>query len=276
MQRKQVVYTIVACILLFMLWMIPKITHKQEKNIFSIVCFGDSILGHTRDETGVVGTLEKKMQQPIFNGAFGGTRMSRINTEKSLTEMKDSLSMAALAEAISYEDFGPQQCTVIHDYGTEYFEDTIDKLAKIDFDRVEILVIEHGTNDYSYGVPIVNEENPYDQYTFTGALRRTLSLLKEKLPDTRIVLVTPTYCWFPQGGYDCETWMPAGVKLLDYVEAEKQIAKELGVEVIDNYSLFGTDAETDCYYYTVDGLHANELGREMIADSIYNYLKENP
>lgn len=272
---KQILYGIVAGAVLVALWCMSANGKSKEKETYSIVCFGDSILGQVRDEYGVVGLLEKKVQKSVFNGAFGGSHMSRINSAGELANMQDCLSMVALAEAITYDDFGPQQCATFRGFGTEYFEEVIDRLAQMDLEKSEILLIEHGTNDYNYGVPLVNEKDPYDQYTFTGALRRTLTLLKDKYPQLRIILVTPTYCWFPQWGYTCETYKPSGATLLDYIEAEKQIAEEFEVEVIDNYHLFSA-AGGDYLHYTVDGLHPNNLGMEVIADSIFQYLQGNP
>lgn len=276
MRIKQIMYSVLAVVLLIALWGIPSMFRQEKKEVCPMVCLGDSMLGQVRNEFGVVGLLEQKLGCSVFNGALGGTKMSRINGTRELAYTQDCLSMVALAEAISYGDFGPQQSTIVKDFGTEYFEETIDTLARIDFSQVEVLFIEHGTNDYNFGVPLLNEEDAYDIYTYTGALRSAITTLQEKFPKMRIILVTPTYCWFPEWGHTCETWKPAGVTLRDYVEAEKQIAEELGVEVIDNYPLFSHTSEEDCYRYTVDGLHPNDLGRELIAVSIADYLSENP
>ena len=276
MRIKQIVYVVLAVILLGVLWIIPNVSGRQKAEEYDMVCLGDSMLAPVKNMYGIVDMLKDELKQPIYNGALGGTCLSRGDRERRLANANDNMSMVALAEAIAYSDFGPQQAAVIKENGTDYFEATIDSLSKIDFRKVKVLLIEHGTNDYNSGVPLVNAEDPDDIYTFTGALRKTIQLIQEKLPDTRIILVTPTYCWFPGLGYTCETWKPAGATLADFVEAEKQIAKELGVEVIDHYPLFSHDSEEDCYKYTVDGLHATKLGRQLIADSIIQYLLENP
>ncbi|MBE5873200.1 MAG: SGNH/GDSL hydrolase family protein [Lachnospiraceae bacterium] len=276
MRRKQIVYVVLAVILLAALWVIPKSFNRQGQDSYYMVCLGDSMLAPVKKMYGVVDILEDKLQKPIYNGALGGTCLGRKDKEKRLASTHDSLSMVALAEAIAYEDFGPQKAALIRENGTDYFADTISGLAGTAFDKVDVVLIEHGTNDYNSGIPMVNEEDPYDEYSFAGALRKTVKILKEQLPGVRIILVTPTYCWFPQMGHNCETWQPAGATLEDYVELEKRLAKELGVEVIDHYPLFSHAEEADCYKYTVDGLHATELGRQMIADSIVQYLLENP
>lgn len=269
-------YWMIAMLLFVGLWLIFGPETQNRKEMYHMVCFGDSMLGPVKNINGIVNILEDKLQRPIYNGALGGTSMSRRDAHRRLANGQDSLSMVALAEAVAYGDYGPQKTAHVKENGTAYFPETIAGLREIDFEGVDIILIEHGTNDYNSGVPLRNEEEPEDEYTFVGALTKAINLLKNKFPDARIIIVTPTYCWFPQMGYDCETWKPAGATLAEYVEAEKQVAMELGVEVIDNYTLFSHDQESDCYKYTVDGLHATELGRKMIADAIVQYLLDNP
>lgn len=276
MRRKQIVYSVVAVVLMVVLWVLPNGFKKQKAEPYYMVCLGDSMLAPVKKMYGVVDILEEKLQKPIYNGALGGTSLGREDEGRRLAYTHDSLSMVALAEAIAYGDFGPQNAALIRENGTDYFADTITGLSEIDFEKVDVILIEHGTNDYNSGIPMINEKDPDDEYTFAGALCKTVKILKKRLPDVRIILVTPTYCWFPQMGYDCETWQPAGATLADYVALEKQLATELGVEVIDHYPLFSHEEEADCYKYTVDGLHATELGRQMIAESIAQYLLENP
>ncbi len=249
---------------------------KTEKTEYEIVCLGDSVLGQFRDEDGVVRLLEERTGLKIYNGAFGGTNMSRINTERSMSEQHDSLSMAALSEAIAYRDFGVQRTLRIKDNATEYFADTVKELADIDFSRVDILFIEHGTNDYNNGVPIDNAEDPYDVYSFGGALRSSIRSLRKAYPGLRIILMTPTYSWFPFKDETCETWNTGYGYLEDYVNKELQIGEEMGVEVIDNYhDLYPHETMEDWKTYTRDGLHLNEAGRRLLAGAMAEYIGEH-
>lgn len=251
--------------------------NRQEDADYPIVFLGDSIIGQVRDETSVTALLEERLEIQVFNGAMGGTGMSRKDMQKKMSSSEDSLSMAALASAIGYGDFGVQKTVQLNNPGTEYFGETIDGLEKIDFSQVEILFIEHGVNDYNAGVPIYNAQNPWDTYSYAGALRTSLRILTERFPELRIILVTPTYSWFLANEQTCEQWYSGYGYLEDYVEAQKHIAGEFGIELIDNYSsLYSHESWDDWQQYTIDGLHPNEEGRRLIADSIAQYLKENP
>lgn len=249
---------------------------QEQSEEFKVVMLGDSIFGQVRDETSVAAVLSELLNQPVFNGAFGGTAMGRQDKEMRLADAKDSLSMEALARAIVWEDFGVQQTARIRESGTEHFASTIDELARIDFEQVELLLIGHGINDYHSGMPINNEADAHDSYTFSGALRSALETLQKKYPQMRIVVVTPTYSWYvyyEEKDVTCEVNDQGGGILEDYVNAQIQVAESMGVEVIDLYhDFYPHDEWSDWERYTTDGVHPNEEGRRLIAEKIYEYL----
>lgn len=273
----KIVYAVTAAVLFLAVIHIARAAAGRKPLEYRIVCMGDSILAQARDNTGVTALLEEKLGIEVFNGAFGGTCMGKTERNGSGANSKDSFSMAALAQSVGYGDFGPQQASFIKDNGTEYFPETVDALERIDFSKTDILIIEHGTNDYNGRVPLYNEEDPYDVYTFTGALRTAIETLQKRYPGLRIILVSPTYCWFMALEQTCEEWYSGSGYLEDYVEAEAHIAVEYGIEQIDLYhGFYPHEAWEDWRLYTTDGLHPNEAGRQLIADRLAEYLLDNP
>lgn len=248
--------------------------NRQPKQQVQIAVFGDSILGLVRDETSVAEKLSGLLGESVFNGALGGTCLSRMDSEKRIGYTKDALSMAGLSKAIAAGDFGVQQTLRIRESATEYFADTVDEMENIDFGQVKILLIGHGLNDYHGGSPLDNPDNPYDEYSFAGALRSSITALKKAYPDMRIILLTPTYSWYLVQGQTCEE-LDAGYGVLEvFVEKEKEVAAELGVEVIDLYhDFYPHETWEDLYVYTDDGLHPNEAGRQKIAEKLAEYLQ---
>lgn len=245
----------------------------EERQEVQMVAFGDSVLGLFRGEGGIAAQVGNLLDKSVYCAGFGGTCVSRLNRENRLDYGKDSLSLAALTKAVLMDDFGPQQTVFLKESSTEYFEETIDGLAGIDFDAVELVMIEHGLNDFYAGVPLRNEEDPMDEYTFAGALRSSLEALRKVNPDMRIVLVTPTYTWMLSGSYTCEEFDAGYGNQEVYVAEEFKIAAEYGVEVIDVYHDFFPHEEWDDWkLYTMDGLHPNEEGRRLIAEKITDYL----
>ena len=248
----------------------------RERATVRIVVLGDSILGDCRDETSVPSLLAEYLGEPIFNGTLGGTTMGRQDREIRLANTKDCLSLQALAQSIAADDFGVQQTVRSRENATEYFAGTIDALEKIDFDSVDILLIEHGINDYHSGVPIENKEEPFDAYSFTGALRSAVTTLQRTYPELRIILVTPTYSWYPANeipGLTCEEYDLGGGLLEEYVNAEIREAQSMGVEVLDLYhDYYPHDQWSEWSLYTKDGVHPNEAGRRLLAETLYEYL----
>lgn len=271
--KKKMIYAMIALALFAAGAMVFRLWKHHDKVSYDVVFLGDSILGQVRDETSVAALLARNLGKSVFNGAFGGTNMAKMEADRSMSPKKGMLSMGELALAIVYDDFGVQQTLRIRENGTDYFSQTIDELAGIDFSQVEILVIEHGMNDYFDVVPLYNEEDPYDTYTYTGALRTALEALQKKYPDLRIVLVTPTYSWLMSENRTCEEWDGGSGTLEDYVTAEKYLAREYGVELVDLFHNFYRHEEWDDWKLTtLDGVHPNETGRRMIADKLTEAL----
>lgn len=246
----------------------------EEKQTVQIVFFGDSSYGNIRDESAIPEQVGRLLGKTVFNAAFGGTCAGRQDRGQRLDRSEDSLSLAALAKAVCVEDFGVQQTIRPTQDITWYFTSTVDDLQNVDFAAVEMVFIGHGLNDYYSGIPLENEKDPMDEYSFAGALRSSLSALKRVNPSARIVLLTPTYSWLAAGRQTCEEYDGGGGLLEAYVEKEIQVAGEMGVEVIDLYhDFFPHESWEDWSLYTMDGLHPNEVGRARIAEKIADYLE---
>lgn len=248
----------------------------RPKDQYDVVIWGDSIIGNGKYDAHCTEIVEQKTGLTVFNGAFGGTCMSVVAKENVYLE-SSLWCMAELAEAVCYKDFGAQMASVAYgDYYKEtnistldYFKERMEHLSEIDFSRVQILIIEHGTNDYNAGQPLDNEKDPYDKNTFGGALRSSLKLLKETYPDLRIIIMSPLYCEI-EGGKCYETGFGGGT-LDEYVEIEREIAEEFGVEFLDAYHGSGI-WEENADYYLADDLHLSGEGQVVLGEFLAKYL----
>ena len=140
--------------------------------------------------------LFRSLGKSVYNAAMGGTCMGRTGDDRRMDYAKGSLSMAGLAKAVLAQDFAVQQSLRIRENKTEYFREVLNSLEMMDFSQVEMVLIQHGINDYHAAIPIENPEDLYDEYTYLGALRSAVRDLRRVNPDIRIVLVTPTYTWY--------------------------------------------------------------------------------
>ena len=238
-----------------------------------IVAFGDSEFGEVRDGTAVPSLLQELTVRSVFNAGMWGTCLARLERDKRLDYAKGSLSMTGLAKAIWAGDFGVQRTARIRESMTEYFPEVVAGLAEVDFSRVEIVLIQQGLNDYHAGVPIENPEDPWDEYTFLGALRSSVYALRKANPDIRIVVVSPIYTWYTAKGTTCQEEDQGGGVLEVYVEALERAAGELELEFIDMYhDLYPHEEWEDWKRYTRDGMHLNEAGRRLMAEKIAREL----
>ena len=113
-----------------------------------IVNFGDSIFGNMEPPNDISSILAKLTGATVYNCAFGGCRMSRH------AEHWDALSMYSLAEAVatgdfSYQDSIPMDELIEQGEMLDYFPKRKELLKKIDFNKVDIVTIAFGTNDYT-------------------------------------------------------------------------------------------------------------------------------
>lgn len=249
---------------------------KPKEQEAEIVVFGDSVMGEVRDGTAVPAQLETMLGRSVYNVGFGGTCAARVEKDEPLDYTRGTFSLVALAKAVEADDFGVQQSVIMRESNAEYFAEVIDGLEKLDFSRVDIILIQQGLNDYQVGVPIENPGNPYDEHTFLGALRVSVNSLRSRSPEARVVIVTPLFTWYTdERQTTCETADYGGGVLEDYVNAEIAFAEDMGIEVIDMYHDFAPHDEwEDWGLYSRDGMHPNEAGRERLARRIAEYLGE--
>jgi len=264
------VFLLCAAAVWFFFW------EKPEKGV-KVVLLGDSIYAEKRATSPIADRLSKAFGWEIFNGAFGGTSLARSDQERWIDEKMDAYSLAAFSKAIVSKDFGVQRQIEIEIPATEYFDEVMTGLSRIDFDGVETLFIGYGMNDYQNGVPLETKGNPMNEYTYGGALRAVLKAFQKRWPKLRIILLTPTYSWYLEREMSCEELDYGGGVLEDYVNLEVQIGGEYGVEVIDLYhDLYPHEGFEDWNRYTRDGIHPNEDGLELITQRIKAYLEEHP
>ncbi|WP_300713793.1 SGNH/GDSL hydrolase family protein [uncultured Acetatifactor sp.] len=247
---------------------------EQQPYQVQIVAFGDSVFTDIGELVPIPDRLAALLDMDVYNAAMGGTCAARLETERRLDYTKGSMSLVGLARSVLARDFDVQLTARIPESNAERFPETVEGLSQVDFSRVETVLIQHGINDYHAGTPIEDPRNPYDEYTYLGALRNAVRDLRKANPGIRIVLITPTYSWYLEAGQTCEEADNGGGRLEDYVDAELALAKELGVEALDLYhDFYPHKTWEDWALHTIDGIHPNETGRDRITQAIAQILE---
>lgn len=140
------------------------------------------------------------------------------------------------------------------------------RVSEMDPDA-DVIVVFGGTNDYGHGdAPFGTPEDRTDD-TFCGAVHTLCRLLIERYPAATIVLMTPAH-----RADEFEN----GRRLADYVAAEKAIAAQYSLPVLDLWSMGGMcsaiDAQRDLYYVP-DGLHLSDAGHARVEQRLRKFLE---
>ena len=278
-KKQKFIYGI--CGVFIMLALLPFLlgSERETDTQAQILFLGDSILGQYRDETSIPALVGEMLDTEVFNGAFGGTTMSLQNRDYRDAYYWDGVSFSRLTRAIAAQDFGLQQTIRTKDYVTMDFRDIVDELDRLDLTSVQTVVISYGMNDYTTGSPIGGENSTEDPYTMEGAMRTGIKYLQRSYPQIRIIFISPTYCWFINTlgttNETCETNDYGGGYLEEYVEAQRRVAGECGVEFVDLYHAYYPHEEYDNWsLYTNDGIHPSEAGRQKIAETLAKWLRD--
>ena len=144
-------------------------------------------------------------------------------------------------------------------------------LMETECDRVFIF---GGTNDYGHGTlhlgtPEVNDEN-----TFCTQLKMLIDDLIAKYGKEKVTFIIPLRR-FIETPLLCKgvNRDELGAALIDYINAMRTILAEYSIDYIDLYENgFPKPEVATGDEFTVDGLHPNDKGYELITDRICEYL----
>lgn len=227
-----------------------------------IVFLGDSIFDNSRDGTGVPYLTSVACEADVYNLAIGGTSATLEIGEEQENEYWDSRSLVGVVKAMR------------GDISTDSFSGTRTKNIldnpDVDFSNTDYFVVEYGLNDFFRAVPLSNEDNMFDVYSYAGALRYAVSNLREVAHDATIILCAPNYAQFYNGNQfigDGNTLNTGYGTLFDYKGICEYVAKEQQAEFFDAYLDLGIDGYT-AEEYLEDGVHLTAAGRQLYADAL--------
>lgn len=223
-----------------------------------IVFLGDSILDNYRDDTGIAYLTGDACNAAVYNLAMGGTTAALDTYARSGYDEWDTRNFTGVVNAIC----GDVDPSFMDGYrAREVFD-------MADFSKTDYFVIEYGVNDFMAGIPIMRDNTqPFDQYSYAGAVRYGVEKLKTTFPDAMVIFVTPVYTQFWNGSVwvgDVNTVNNGYGTLFDYICAGYNAAIDAGGYCIDGYSCMGIDTYTASDDLE-DGIHLSVYGRQKYA-----------
>jgi len=248
----------------------------------TIAFFGDSIIGNLNDHTGICKLIESKTGATVHNCAFGGSRMAYRYGDNLQYTYWNALSGVELMKAIATNTWTAQETAVENmTGGLPYFADRLTAVKAIDFSKVEIILWEYGTNDFSTEVMLSNDDDSTDMYAFKNAYKAAIEAILTAYPNILLIPITPTWRFWDDDGeylYDSNThttddYDGTARLLTAFVEIINSVSKAYQLPVIDDYYTLGANRFTRLAYFdSTDGVHPNANGRKRIAEHIVSQL----
>lgn len=252
---------------------IPGDTVRDDE--LNIVVFGDSIWDFNRGDNSVAELLQADLQEKymdfpvnVYNLAVGGTCAAVIDGKLDL-EQWDSKCLTAILYSMEGM-IDPE----------EQFEgeNMLEVLPEIDFDKVDYFIISYGLNDYFFANKVTGDDY-FDLYSYAGSLRHAVFALRQKYPNARFLIMSPTFCQFYYYDEVIDTCLTRtytkdgeeGPTLDKYVGGAALVSNELHTLYLDAFNDFdlGADSQPEC---SKDGVHFNEKGRTIYAEQVAECL----
>lgn len=131
----------------------------------------------------------------------------------------------------------------------------------------DLITIMGGINDCNSNIPI-GDINNKDRTTYIGAYQEIIEGLLTRNPNVRIMLFTPTPYWKNTAG------RPFADKMIDYVNATKDVANYYGLPYLDLYNSMGINEFTKNEFMT-DMIHYNSKGYKRMGNLISSFIESN-
>ena len=173
---------------------------------------------------------------------------------------------------------GPVTIVVFGDSIWAQYKDAtgIASILEEELEQADYFVVAYGLNDYFTEIPR-HSEDPYDTYTYAGALRTAVTKLREINPTAKILLLSQTYCQgYAYGKVDSESDYKdyGGGTGPDYVATMELVAEEMDCIFVNNYKDMGINIHNGPKYLS-DATHLTAYGRRKYAHNLVKYLLED-
>lgn len=141
---------------------------------------------------------------------------------------------------------GKAQC-----FNTTYSEIALD---------TDYIFVFGGTNDYQYSVPVGTIADRED-ISFYGAVFSLINKIRTRNPNAKLVFFTPLH--------RSSEVKSDGFKLIDYVNAIRDVCELCAIPVVDLYKNSGfSNVVTEMQQYYADGLHLTQDGYNLLGTVI--------
>ena len=127
-----------------------------------------------------------------------------------------------------------------------------------------------GTNDYGHGLAPIGNKNNNTPDTFYGAVNYLANNLLKMYKKEQITFILPLHRIDEDNHYGDGSKTVPSLTLSGYIDIIKEVLDKYQIKYLDFRKDIG---KADNNPLIADGLHPNDLGHEVLARLIVNYIK---
>ena len=244
----------------------------SKEDGLSIAVFGNGSFAEDRNsEDGLAAMLADATGATVYNCSFSETYMAESASQNLPLDVYSPYWLSLLACRLTSGKYQEDAILTLGADAPPDLESVYETLKALDFTTIDAIVFMYDASDYLAGRPVYNPDNPTDVSCAIGNLNASIELLKQYLPNARIIVMSPTYAFSDRldenGNYISSDIVRYGENpLSDYVQHMARIATEQQVTFVDNfYVTFNEDNAAD---YLTDNMHLNSEGRRKVIERL--------
>ncbi len=144
----------------------------------------------------------------------------------------------------------------------------------------DVIVVYGGVNDYIHGDAPFGKIGDKTPETFCGGVEFLMSILEELYPDAQKIFMTPARMHFEgmndELPFDKDIPSHDAKPLKEYVKIIEQTAKAHDIPVLNLYDRLpiNPNIAEDMEKYTADGLHFNDEGHKILAETLIDFIEK--
>ena len=248
---------------------------SEEENKYNVdkdlqmVFIGDSQFANGRnDGTGIANYVQNRVPNGhSYNLGIGGSTAALESTTSNYQDYEGWTSTSFLGIVYSLEGRVNRNQVLVNN------PDVLEVMNQVDPAEVDYYFIEYGANDFFNKVQLdkySGDTSINELYTYYGALKAGIEILKNISPNATIVLITPFYGIYksPDGTYLGDTYITSNgfATLQDYAKKINNVAEEYGLYCLDTMFRGKCDLYLDTAdQYLMDNVHLSLTGRQIFA-----------
>lgn len=243
----------------------------------SIAIFGNGPFAEDRSsKDGLANLLAEETGATIYNCTISGSYLA--STQSGVPDIDsnpwDAFNfywMSLFSTNVEVNDYFGEALEILGEDAPPEAAEIYEIFSTLNFDTMDIIVIMYDATDYFAGRPACSTDEIPGLQSFAGNLEAGLDVLKRQHPNTRIIVMSPTYAFSDRldedGDYISSDIVRYGQDALStYVSKSAEICSVAQVTFVDNF--YVTFNEDNARNYLSDNMHLNSDGRKKVIERL--------